>query len=357
MFGLSRGAYTVRSVGGMINNCGIVRPVLHANGKVDEARTHLLCEEVYRIYRSCDEVNKPHSPESIAFRTKHSWPLIGDEPGLVAPVRFMGLFDTVGSLGIPDFTGGVGLDWPLFYNQEVSSVVESVSHAVSLLDRLYVFQPCLVKRKPKYGKPDKTGLNECWFPGVHYDLGRQRFRFLRDMSSNWWEILLARLQLASKTIEPNHVLGNLVLKWMLEEIKLNDPYGLVVPHDVLEDRVRTLKAEMLSHRRATGDGDVYANILKYAPFGSLIFGILRTIWGTSWQNNQIYQLLFALRDRLVPDDDAKVYLYREPDATLDFHTIQDLAGIAPLTLSQSDANTRYPSRTMDSWQVRHHARH
>ena len=47
MFGLSRGAYTLRCVGGMINNCGIVK-----RGDLNNDETDLLCREVYRIYRS-----------------------------------------------------------------------------------------------------------------------------------------------------------------------------------------------------------------------------------------------------------------------------------------------------------------
>ncbi|KAH9203925.1 hypothetical protein DL95DRAFT_471947 [Leptodontidium sp. 2 PMI_412] len=137
MFGLSRGAYTVRCVGGMINNCGIVKTDVLNNNQID-----LLCREVYRIYRSPYKVDEPHSDQSINFRKKASWPLIGrEDPNRKPPIRFMGLFDTVGELGIPTFTGGVGLDWPKFYDENVSSVVEHVYQAVSLHDRLYEGEP------------------------------------------------------------------------------------------------------------------------------------------------------------------------------------------------------------------------
>ena len=90
-----------------------------------------------------------------------------------SPVRFMGLFDTVGSLGILTLTGGLGLDYPKFYDDMVSSVVQNVCYLVSLYDRLWVFQPCLARRKDGKG----GGIHEEWIPGCHYDLGRQRFRF------------------------------------------------------------------------------------------------------------------------------------------------------------------------------------
>jgi len=85
----------------------------------------------------------------------------------------MGLFDTVGSLGIPTFTGGLGLEWPKFHNDEVSSVVQSVYHLVSPHGRFYAFQPCLTRRS----RPGGPVIVEEWIPGAHYDLGRQKFLF------------------------------------------------------------------------------------------------------------------------------------------------------------------------------------
>ena len=130
LFGLSRGAYTVRCVAGMINNCGIIR-----RDALDDTETDLLCDEVYRIYRSDDKLNHPHSQQSRDFRKRMSWPLIGDDVPSgrekpAPPVRFMGLFDTVGNLGIPQFKGGIGLAWPTFHDDIVSSVVQDVCHLV-----------------------------------------------------------------------------------------------------------------------------------------------------------------------------------------------------------------------------------
>jgi uncharacterized protein (DUF2235 family) len=43
MFGLSRGAYIVRSVAGMINNCGNVKPVWDKDGDINFGMTDFLC--------------------------------------------------------------------------------------------------------------------------------------------------------------------------------------------------------------------------------------------------------------------------------------------------------------------------
>ncbi|KAG0055523.1 hypothetical protein BGZ83_008267 [Gryganskiella cystojenkinii] len=106
MFGLSRGAYTVRCVAGMINNCGILR-------QNDEG----LVNKVYEIYRSRDEADHPGSQKSREFRTQHSH-------SVATPIKFMGLFDTVGALGIPFLEPGKGLAYREFYDTKVSCAVE-----------------------------------------------------------------------------------------------------------------------------------------------------------------------------------------------------------------------------------------
>jgi hypothetical protein len=348
MFGLSRGAYMVRSVAGMINNCGIVRPIKNSDGGVDDVATDLLCYQVYKFYRSNDPINDPHSPQSEQFRQDASWPLVGDERGgapRLPPVKFLGLFDTVGSLGIPDFVGGVGLDWPKFHDQEVSNVVELVYHAVSLHDDFYIFPPCLAKRKHQSGRSDDRGITQKWFPGVHYDLGRQRFKFLRVFGGGWLERLLARWSWASKVIKPNEVLSDLVLKWMLKAVRINDPSGQVISTEEVNSAIEAADEAIVSNNRQTGDGDVYNNILEYTPFGGAIVGLLTGLFGTRWRANQIYQLFFAQRDRLIADLDSRVYAYEDADASIvgaGGRTIQDLAEVTTL---------RYPSQTYQAWRL------
>ncbi|KAH7007621.1 hypothetical protein EDB80DRAFT_458560 [Ilyonectria destructans] len=348
MFGLSRGAYMVRSVAGMINNCGIVKPIMNDDGTIDHAKTELLCHQVYRIYRSDDPVNDPHAAQAIEFRQKASWPLIGDEqpgdPELTPPVKFMGLFDTVGSLGIPDYVGGIGLDWPQFHDQNVSTVVELVYHALSLHDNLYIFTPCLAKRNPHPGKRANFGITQKWFPGVHYDLGRQRFRFFRMFGGGWLEQLLARSPWVSKVIHPNEVLSDLVLTWILEAVKVTDPSGQVIPFPQVSEEIIAAKDRIATGKK-TGDGDVYQNSLAYAPFGNPVVEILTFLYGTRWQTNEIYQLFFALRDRLV-DLDSQVYNFTVVDESVPNSNGRTISELARVTES------RYPSQAFEGWRLR-----
>ncbi|KAG0347173.1 hypothetical protein BG005_000344, partial [Podila minutissima] len=112
MFGLSRGSYTVRSVGGMINNCGIIKQVGFTVQTVDN-----LCNEVYRIYRSPFPEDHPKGDNSLLFRTRVSH-------DVHTPIKFMGLLDTVGAMGVPKLDSGIGLTFPEFHDQKISSEVE-----------------------------------------------------------------------------------------------------------------------------------------------------------------------------------------------------------------------------------------
>jgi hypothetical protein len=157
------------------------------------------------------------------------------------------------------------------------------------------------------------------------------------------ERLLARWNWASKVIQPNEVVSDLVLKWILEAVKANDPGGQVILTPKVDEEIRAANQRMVSQNRQLGDGDVYHNIVAYAPFGTAIVGLLTTLYGTRWQTNQIYQLFFALRDRLVADRDSRIYDYMAVDGSIPDsggQTIRELAGINSL---------RYPSQTYEAW--------
>ena len=79
LFGFSRGAYTARSTAGLVRNAGILRRE-HAD-RIDEA---------YALYR--DRKTHPRDTESRLFRRSYS---------LETRIRCIGVWDTVGALGIP----------------------------------------------------------------------------------------------------------------------------------------------------------------------------------------------------------------------------------------------------------------
>ncbi len=158
-FGFSRGAYTVRSLAGLIRNCGILR-----QGHEGEE------EVAFRQYRDYGEKNVPDSPEMEQFRRDHSYTTDGDTNQFI---EMIGVWDTVGALGIPwkdvFFRLPKGLDWQ-FHDVKLSSYVKNAFHALAIHEHRKEFLPTLWTQSES-GKAKGQRLEQVWFTGVHSDVG------------------------------------------------------------------------------------------------------------------------------------------------------------------------------------------
>jgi len=150
-FGFSRGAYTARSTVGFIRNCGILRR--DQRGRIDEA---------YALYRSRASESHPRTIESQIFRRMYSHDDI--------EIRFIGVWDTVGALGIPID----GLRIPFmdkywgFHDTNLSRSVRSAYHALAIDEQRGPFKPTLWTQ---LGDAEEQVLEQVWFAGVHSDVG------------------------------------------------------------------------------------------------------------------------------------------------------------------------------------------
>lgn len=154
LFGFSRGAYTARSVAGLIRNCGILKN--EYLNKVDEA---------YELYRKRDETSAPNSEKMIAYKQKYSF-----EPR----IKFIGVWDTVGSLGIPlSWFHELNNERYKFHDEKLSSRVDFAYHALSIDERRKLFQPTLweVSENLNAETPNKQVMEQRWFAGVHSNIG------------------------------------------------------------------------------------------------------------------------------------------------------------------------------------------
>lgn len=152
MFGFSRGAYTARSLAGLIRKCGIVK------------KNNLnLFEEAYKLYRNKNVA--PDHEEVIRFRKANSYE--------VSRIKFIGVWDTVGALGIPlNAFQKINEKKYSFYDTTLSSMVEHAYHAVSLDERRSNFRPTLWKKsKNAETRPFEQKLEQRWFAGVHSNVG------------------------------------------------------------------------------------------------------------------------------------------------------------------------------------------
>ncbi|KAF1359276.1 hypothetical protein EJ07DRAFT_120576 [Lizonia empirigonia] len=359
LFGFSRGAFTARCVAGMINNCGIIR---RQKGSLTSDQVDRLCNEVFRTYRSSLPIDAPQSEQSK--RRRHNVEKVWQ---VKQPIRCMSVIDTVGALGIPRLNAGIGFDWAPFefFDQYVSTVVQHVRHAPALHDRLWAFQPCLAFPNEK---SPKTIVEQVWFPGVHYDVGRQAFRFVRQHPVNYIEAALGWLpNLLSRTIWPNEVLADNVLKWIVEGIRdVNDRGTPIIPD--VDNEIAQISARIANPKpKSTGSGDVYGNVLEYAPAGAILGTVQKTTstftsllnkilprLGDNVQDllgiRTIIGILTATADRRIPGVAANVIDYKNEmmsNTGVEF-SVEDRAKMEELNEWNK---VRYPSRTFETHEL------
>ncbi len=149
LFGFSRGAFTSRSIAGMIRKCGILRRefVQHYRAAIE-------------LYRS---ENHPEDDHSIKFRKDYSVYGVQD-----IKLKCVGVWDTVGALGIP-LRGLRALTRSdhQFHDTELSGTVEHAYHALAIDEHRAPFEPALWAYKPKDGQR----VEQVWFCGAHSDVG------------------------------------------------------------------------------------------------------------------------------------------------------------------------------------------
>jgi uncharacterized protein (DUF2235 family) len=150
-FGFSRGAFTVRSTAGLVRKAGILRP---------EHRDEV--EDAYALYR--DKEVRADSEAASRWRAEHS---------VETRIRFVGVWDTVGALGVPldglRFLNVINRRWE-FHDLNLSSWVDSAFHAVAIDEQRGPFKAALWNQSPE-GKAQGQELEQVWFAGVHADIG------------------------------------------------------------------------------------------------------------------------------------------------------------------------------------------
>jgi uncharacterized protein (DUF2235 family) len=151
LFGFSRGAYTVRSLAGFIRNCGLLK-------QPDESRT----DEAFELYRDRTKSTDPDSPAAVAFRQAHS---------VEVGITCIGVWDTVGSLGIPihiPIASDADRSRYDFHDVRLSRSVKFAFHALAIDERREQFTPSVWEQQD--GAGDQV-LLQTWFAGVHSNVG------------------------------------------------------------------------------------------------------------------------------------------------------------------------------------------
>lgn len=174
LFGFSRGAYTVRSLAGLIAYSGLL-----SRNKIRMA------PKAYELYRRRD-INSRHQ-NAVNFRNENS---DGEESlGNRVPIKLLGCWDTVGELGVPDQIPFLPIDEWInakykFHNTNLSSIIEHARHAVAIDETRQVFNVTPMEKSPNSPTQD---LHQVWFPGEHGCVGggTEEHRGLSDAALKW----------------------------------------------------------------------------------------------------------------------------------------------------------------------------
>ncbi|WP_298501588.1 DUF2235 domain-containing protein [uncultured Maribacter sp.] len=182
LFGFSRGAYAARILAGMIHSAGIVDV-----SNIPEDKRLKFIKKIYNAHKGDKTLQERRN--DVYKVTKQQLDHDSYE------IEFMGLWDTVASLGIPDYKDDYYVE-KTKYNDQLCNVKKAVQ-ALSLNDnRGSVFTPSLLTHE--YLVRDCNSINpkniadEVWFFGAHSDVGGGAFNTnISGVSLNW---MIAQLQ-------------------------------------------------------------------------------------------------------------------------------------------------------------------
>lgn len=178
LIGYSRGAYGVRSLAGVIDMIGLLRP---------EHATERNIKQAYRHYE-----NNPRGKAAQDFRRLYC------HDGV--EIEMIGVWDSVKALGLR-----LPLLWRLaeerhaFHHHHLGQATRNGYHALALDETREVFTPVLWQDTADF----KGRVEQVWFRGTHGDVGGQLSGF-----------------------EPARPLANISLVWMLDKAEL---HGLPLP--------------------------------------------------------------------------------------------------------------------------------
>ncbi|MFN3350870.1 DUF2235 domain-containing protein [Pseudorhodoplanes sp.] len=166
LFGFSRGAYTARSLSGFVSKCGLL-----------QRGAPLGVNQLYTRYRrntqerTIRELLAASKRQDSKFSFEETWML---KYSRAIPIKFIGVFDTVGALGVPfPFARKIlGTAYP-FLNTGLRQNNEFAFHAVAFDEHRKAFSPTLwtnMGATSATPRPiEKT--EQRWFPGSHANVG------------------------------------------------------------------------------------------------------------------------------------------------------------------------------------------
>jgi uncharacterized protein (DUF2235 family) len=164
--GFSRGAYTARALAGMIAKVGLLNPASYdPNDKAEAYRLGVAawCKSKGVTLQGADRLTSVATHFLNFVQSFFASQLRADALIPDVKIKSVGVWDTVGSLGIPVYAGDARYDLFRFADNKLSSQIENGFHAMAI-DELRIDFP--VARWDA-----REGIRQVWFAGAHSDVG------------------------------------------------------------------------------------------------------------------------------------------------------------------------------------------
>lgn len=175
VFGFSRGAYTARSLCGFVSTAGLLR----SPSASDILRAYV---DLYVTEKRVAHRRSGWSLQDVRDCIVKSFgDLVGHMGGTDVErlprhdgvrFRFVGVYDTVGALGVPLPQAAEINDAVVgFHDTSVCPIVDHAVHALAVDEKRAPYVPTLWTVAPGESLAPKQTVLQVWFPGVHSDIG------------------------------------------------------------------------------------------------------------------------------------------------------------------------------------------
>lgn len=180
LFGFSRGAFTVRSLSGLIHRCGILDVKrISDDGMPEITQVRKAVSRAFKAYRR--ERREKRSPVNRfigRFRSKEPTQTFKKLSHPEDSICCIGVWDTVDAIGVPQDS----LRWVIdqifcigFHEHDLSPVVKRGYHALAIDDERSTFHPVMWDERLTMERASASGeereVEQVWFPGVHSNVG------------------------------------------------------------------------------------------------------------------------------------------------------------------------------------------
>ena len=163
LLGFSRGAFTARSLAGMLGAVGLL-----------EKRHMDRLPDAFEVYRTKPDDRERHRSYGLVKETRK------------VTIKFIGVWDTVGALGIPvTWLKWLGRQRYGFHNVELGSNVRNAYHALAIDEHRKPFA-ATIWEQPSDPPKHKQVVEQVWFAGAHSNIGGgYKDSGLSDIALQW----------------------------------------------------------------------------------------------------------------------------------------------------------------------------